>query len=142
MLPTNVVAGQYRIRHALHSAARMARPYAQSWCGHVVLCDRHPIEHEALAESITGVLGSLERVVSRCLVPWPDLVVLLDAPGQVLFDRKGEHSAALLDSWRHRYRAILEPRGAKIVSTEGPPHESIAEVAALVWRVLEDRRGW
>jgi len=70
------------------------------------------------------------------------LLELLDAPGAALFARKGEQTPGLLEEWRQRYREVLVPRGAVVVSTVGPIQESIASVSEIIFRALAARRRW
>ena len=102
-----------------------------------MVCDRHPLEALALEPDTTGLAGRLGR-----LVPWPDEIVLLDAPGALLFARKGEHTPERLEQWRRAYRNTFEPRGASIVPTTGELTASVTAVSAIVWRALAARRGW
>jgi thymidylate kinase len=71
--------------------------------------------------------------------------VVLDAPGAVLFARKGEHSPGLLETWRQGYldleRADLAT-DVHVVDATRPPEAVVAEVSRLVWRQLARRRGW
>jgi hypothetical protein len=72
----------------------------------------------------------------------PDLVILLDAPAELLFARKGEHSPEVLDDWRAAYRELFGPRGATVVSTTDGLERSAAATSAVLWRALSERRGW
>jgi thymidylate kinase len=75
--------------------------------GNVVVLDRSP--HEVwLRGDDAGLLARLLALAVRILTPVPDLVILLDAPGEVLFARKGEHSVEILEGNRQSYRALLE----------------------------------
>jgi thymidylate kinase len=73
--------------------------------GHLVVLDRTP--HEVQLRG-SGLNGRLNTLAVRLLVPIPDLVILLDAPPEVLFARKGEHSVEVLDGLRRSYRTMLE----------------------------------
>lgn len=77
--------------------------------GTIVLFDRHfvldfyhfDIDPQAGQRSFKRRLhGFLLHRLSRL----PDLVVCLDAPGEVVFRRKGEFSPAFLEMRRHQYR--------------------------------------
>jgi thymidylate kinase len=136
-LPAGLRSAQYRTRRAVRASARAWRAHAFAWRGDIVLCDRHPLEALALEPDGGGLRGALGR-----LVPWPDAIVVLDAPGDVLFARKGEHSPERLEQWRRAYRDTFAPRGATIVPATGELSESVAAASAIVWRALEARRGW
>jgi thymidylate kinase len=130
----------------LYQAARAWRRlvpgYLAAWRGDIVLLDRHPIEVLAIRPRRSPAAQKLERIVFSWLIPRPDVIVVLDAPGAALFARKGEQTPALLEEWRQRYLEVLVPRGAVVVSTEGPISGSVAAVSEVVFRALAARRGW
>lgn len=74
--------------------------------------------------------GLLERAI-----PAPDLVLVLDAPGEVMFARKGEHSPAMLEEQRQRFLALL-PRipHAEVVDVARPEAEVRRDVTGRIWR--------
>jgi thymidylate kinase len=121
---------------------RLASVYAKAWRGTIVLCDRHPLEVLAVRPERRPFNKKLERFLLSRLVPRPDAIVVLDAPGEVLFDRKGEHSAEILERWRANYLEEFVPRGARIVSSEGDMQETVASVSQHVWEALCERRRW
>jgi thymidylate kinase len=129
------------LRNYLRSLRALAPGYAAAWRGHVVLCDRHPLEVLAVLPDRTPLAARLERFLARRLTPWPDAVVVLDAPAPTLFERKGEHSVEVLERWRRGY---LEAFGdhARVVSTLGPLEETVAAVSAVIWEALAARRRW
>jgi thymidylate kinase len=135
LLPPRLRLAQWRHRRTLGAARRVWVAQAHAWRGDIVLCDRHPLEALALEPDTTGLAGPLGR-----LVPRPDEIVLLDAPGAVLFARKGEHTPERLDHWRRAYRSTFPD--ASVVSTAGDLTASAASVSAIVWRALAERRGW
>ena len=126
----------------LRAWRRMRRAYAKSWRGLVVICDRYPLEVLATRPRRTRLAAPLERFLFGTLWPRPDALVVLDAPGEVLFARKGEHSPEILDRWRAGYLEKLVPRGAYVVSTEGSLEGSVAHVSSIVWEALRTRRRW
>jgi thymidylate kinase len=113
----------------------LLRGYAAAWRGHVVLCDRHPVEVLAVRPPRTPAGAALERFIARRLIPWPDALIVLDAPASRLLHRKGEHSLAVLERRRRAYLEVFGARAAAIVSTEGPPEVSIANALATVRQV-------
>ena len=73
--------------------------------------------------------------------PAPDLVVVLDAPGSVMFARKGEDSPEALEAQRQRLLALREriPHVEIIDTTRGA--EAVrADVLGRIWS--EYRRRW
>ncbi|MEZ4663910.1 MAG: hypothetical protein R2911_40775 [Caldilineaceae bacterium] len=73
--------------------------------------------------------------------PAPDLVVVLDAPGELLFARKGEHTAALLETQRQQYLAL---RGRipnmTVVDATQDSDQVRRTVTALIWRTYLRRQ--
>ena len=135
LLPPRLRHAQWRHRRTLDAARRAWLAHAHAWRGDIVLCDRHPLEALALEPDATGLAGRLGR-----LVPWPDEIVLLDAPGALLFARKGEHTPERLEQWRRAYQSTFPD--ASIVPTTDDLAASVALVSAIVWRALAGRRGW
>jgi thymidylate kinase len=109
--------GKVGVRHRLRAAARLTNRLADAWFrqglswyyqlrGMVVLYDRHFV-FDFAPEITVGTADSLEKRLQRwCLTrlyPSPDLVIFLDAPGEVLFARKGELSPAELERRRQGF---------------------------------------
>jgi len=77
----------------------------------------------------------LRRWVMRLLCPPPDIVVYLDVPADVLYQRKQEHSPEQLDRQRQHYLRILAGvAGMAVVDAGHAPEEVRRRVAALIWR--------
>lgn len=138
-LPHPAREALWHLLRVLRHWRRLATAYLKAWRGTIVICDRHPIE--VLATRPPRRLPKFERFLFRTLIPQPDLVIVLDAPGDVLFARKGEHSADVLERWRDAYRREFAETGV-IVSADGPLDETVAEVSEHVWRQMKRRRGW
>jgi thymidylate kinase len=115
--------------------ARWAKGAYHERRGRLVLFDRYAydallplrFQHRRVARVRRWLLGH------AC--PPPDLVVLLDAPGEVLFERKGEKSVALLEAQRRAYRALLARRRRAVVVDASRDVEQVrSEVTAVIWR--------
>ena len=113
-----------------------------AWRGHVVLADRHPLDAVAVRPRRTPVGSAVERFLATRITPTPDAIVVLDAPGEVLYRRKGEHSPALLERWRQGYRDQLVPRGATLLDATGAIEVIVARARHVIWEALAGRRGW
>jgi thymidylate kinase len=74
------------------------------------------------------------RKLFESICPTPDLVVLLDAPGQLLYDRKHEHTPEWLEKQRRAYLALKDrvPQ-MRIVDATQQAEEVKREVTALIW---------
>ena len=120
----------------------LVRAEVAAWRGHVVLADRHPLDAVAVRPRRTPVGGAVERFLALHVVPTPDAVVVLDAPGELLFRRKGEHTPERLEQWRQGYRDRLVPRGATLVDATGAIEDTVARARHVVWGALGRRRSW
>jgi thymidylate kinase len=62
-------------------------------------------------------------------------VIVLDAPGKLLWSRKREHSPAHLEQQRREYLRLAArlPR-ATVVDASRAPDVVLREVTALIWR--------
>jgi len=139
----------------LRAGLRMTNWIAEEWYrqaiavvhqrrGRVVVFDRHffcdyyahdvaPIGHDRpLASRVHGL-------ILRRLYPKPDLVVVLDAPAEVLYARKGEGTVASIEARRQEY---LDQSGLfrqfVVVDAHQPTDAVVAEVRD---RIVEFVRG-
>jgi thymidylate kinase len=109
--------GVPRARGRLWSAARLVHHLAEDafrqlacWyyelSGRVVLCDRHFVFDYApqiVVDSADAFDRRVRRWIFAHLFPRPDLVIFLDAPGEVLFKRKGDANPPELERRRLAY---------------------------------------
>jgi thymidylate kinase len=130
------------LRKTARQLRLLLRGYALARRGHVVLCDRHPIEVLAVRPPRTAAGAALERFIARRVIPWPDAVIVLDAPAPLLLEREGEHSLEVLERWRRAYLEVFGPRSAAIVSTDGPQEASIANALAAVRELRYGSSAW
>lgn len=66
--------------------------------------------------------------------PKPDIVILLDAPGTVLYQRKGEHTAQWLEHRRRAYLGLKERIPQMIVVDATREADEVRrEVTSLIW---------
>jgi thymidylate kinase len=140
-LPDPIHEVQSVLRRTAAGCLRLLPAYARAWRGDIVLCDRHPIEALAVGAYRPGRVTRLESWMIERVLPRPDAILILDAPGDVLFSRKGEHSPDALERWRRGYLEAFRGR-AVIVPTEGGLEATVARASAVVWDALHARRGW
>jgi thymidylate kinase len=69
------------------------------------------------------------------------MVIVLDAPGEMLFDRKGEHSATLLEEQRQGYLK-LRHQVPRVVVVDATKNADLVrrEVTGLIWRGYSERK--
>jgi thymidylate kinase len=111
--------------------------------GYVVLLDRHFIA-DYYAYDIVGRNRGLSRRLHGFLLwrlyPRPDLVLCLDAPGSLLWKRKGEGQADLLERRRHEYLRLEQvfPNFHVVDASRSAP-EVARHVANLIRDFAETR---
>ncbi len=103
--------------------------------GRLVLFDRYPYDALLPPAEPLGTWRRWRRQLLGRTCPAPDLVVVLDAPGEVLFARKGEHDAAALERQRRGYLALRArlPRVLVVDATRDAEHVC-RQVTAAIWR--------
>jgi thymidylate kinase len=120
--------------------ARLLQARCHRARGRLVVFDRYCFD----ALLPTGkALGGLQRWRRQLLArscPGPDLVVMLDAPGEVLFARKGEHDVAHLERQRQGYLSLGQRLPNMIVVDASRDAESVHKVVTgLIWQRLAER---
>lgn len=67
--------------------------------------------------------------------PDPDLVIMLDVPGELLYARKGEHSAEILEQQRQHYLKLKPYLPQMVVINATQDADTVRrEAIALIWR--------
>lgn len=103
--------------------------------GRLVVFDRYTYDAWRSGDP-SDVKGRLRRFLLEAPCPRPDLVVLLDAPPQVLHRRQDEHPVDELRRQRDGYRDLADrlPTSVDVVDATRSPGEVAREVTALTWR--------
>jgi thymidylate kinase len=110
--------------------------------GRLVVFDRFAFDAEVNWEKTTGVGARVRLWLLRRAAGRPDAVVLLDVPGETMFQRKGEHDVALLEKRRQRYLDLAERLPDAIVVDATPSAEEVRrQVMSLLWRRYAARSG-
>jgi thymidylate kinase len=139
-LASGVRAGLRLVNRTAEEWYRQALAWRWQRRGAVVVFDRHfYVDYHAYDVSDAhdrSMTQRLHGLVLDRLYPRPDLVVYLDAPGEVLLARKGEGSVEALEARRAEYRAIAPhvPRFAEVDATR-PIDAVVADVAAHILEV-------
>ena len=107
--------------------------------GRLVILDRYTYD-EVVASPAKSPIKRLRRALVHLPILRPELVVVLDAPGSVLFARKGEHSPELLESRRQAYLGLRErvPGVVVVDATQSPP-ELRRRMVSLIWNCIRNR---
>ena len=138
------------LRRGARATARLANRLADAWFrqvvswghqlrGRIVLYDRH-FALDFAPEITAGAPPSLERRLHQWflahLYPRPDLVIFLDAPGEVLFARKGELTVAELERRRQGFlrQGARLPNFVRVDATR-PLEDVYRDVAGHVARL-------
>jgi thymidylate kinase len=80
-------------------------------------------------------------LLSRACLP-PNLVIMLDAPGDVMHARCGDRDRAELEAEREEFRRITAGmRRATRVDSDRPTQEVLADVIGQIWRQYLGRAG-
>lgn len=137
-------------RSVLRLGNRLAEEWYRQWTawrwqrgGAVVVFDRHFFidyhAYDVAGEARTWSQRAHGFVLGR-LYPKPDLVIYLDAPGEVLLARKGEGTIDALERRRVEYRAVaaVVPDFVEVDATRSLEAVT-AEVAEAIAARLPDR---
>lgn len=105
--------------------------------GHVVVFDRYTYD-AGLRPGKRGLRARMSYFFLERALPDPDVVLVLDCPGEVMFARKHEHDVETLEERRGWYLAMAETLPNAVVIDATLPRERVLEEAqAAVWRALQ-----
>jgi thymidylate kinase len=145
-------AGAGRGGTSVRSLARVANQIAEEWFrlaiatyhqlrGRIVVFDRHffidyhAYDVAARRDRRLPLARRLHGLMLARLYPRPDMVVMLDAPAEVLLGRKGEGTLDSIDRRRREYLAVRDavPRFA-VVDASRTPEAILADVVSVIRR--------
>lgn len=105
--------------------------------GRLVLMDRVVYDAMLPGANDAGALGRITNSLALKLGPRPDILLVLDVSGEVMFARKGEHSPDVLENWRQAYLEVAERLpGSFIIDAAQPQHRVQNQAAKVVWRSM------
>jgi thymidylate kinase len=108
--------------------------------GRLVLFDRYVYDAVAPHPRRTRPWHRASRWTLARLCPGPDLVLVLNAPGAVMFVRKGAYSAEVLEDWRQRFLTLRERLpNVHVIDATQPAHAVRVEATRVIWRGLATR---
>jgi thymidylate kinase len=105
--------------------------------GRLVLLDRVAYDAKLPGSVDTSAGGRITSALLLAFGPKPDVLLMLDAPGEVMFARKGEHTVEILESWRQAYLKLAEalPNAWVLDATE-PQDVVLNRGVSIVWSQL------
>jgi thymidylate kinase len=121
-----------------HRLADLGYRFAAGWraarAGQAVVFDRYV--YDARIDTLLARQPLSARMYARlvmALFPDPDLLLILDAPSELLYARKGEHSVAWLDGLRAAYGRLADevPNSVLIDATQ-PADQVLRSTAAMI----------
>lgn len=95
------------------------------WLGRLVVLDRYVGEADERGDNVAA---RLRRQIISALSPRPDLLVVLDAPAEVLHERRPEHSIEDLSAKRAAYRRLCSSH----------PHSLVIDASGSVERIRNE----
>ncbi|MFQ5629292.1 MAG: dTMP kinase [bacterium] len=109
--------------------------------GRFVVFDRY-IYDSWLVQRPNTLWKKIRRLLFEKGYPKPDLVIFLDAPGEVLFKRKGEHTPEWLEQQRQGYLALKQRIPQMVVIDATQQADAVErEVKSLIWSHYRFRSG-
>jgi thymidylate kinase len=109
--------------------------YYHSMRGRLILFDRYIYDRQLDATRKRSLKTRARRWLLAAAAPKPDLVVFLDAPGELLYARKGEHSPEILEQQRQHYLGLREHIPQMVVVDATRDADQVRQtVTALIWR--------
>jgi thymidylate kinase len=108
--------------------------------GRVAIFDRYSYDALLPGPRAHDALRRVRRWLFSHAVPPPHVGVFLDAPGEVMFRRKGEHDVHALERRREDYLRLAArvPR-LNVVDATRPPEQVRRDVSTLIWRTWTRR---
>jgi thymidylate kinase len=108
--------------------------------GRLVLFDRYAYDALLPARWALGPRGRLRRWLLGHACPAPRLIVVLDAPGELLHARTGEHDAAVLEAERRAYLRLAHARArAVVIDAAREPDRVRRDVTEAIWAAYRAR---
>lgn len=128
------------VNRMLEQWYRFGYAHFQKWRGRIVVFDRF-VYDAWVARPATTLRQRMRRALLNLGWPTPDLIILLDAPGELLYRRKGEHSPAWLEQQRQGYLSLQHSLPQMVVVEASQPALAVQrEVTAIIWECYRKRQ--
>jgi thymidylate kinase len=124
------------MRRVVAVRGRLCSALFQSLRGRLVIFDRY-VYDSWINRKPAGVWQRFRWSLLNAAWPTPDLVILLDAPGKVLFARKHEHTIEWLEQQRASYRSLAMTLPQMIIVDA---EQSAAAVTSSVIEAINEGR--
>ncbi len=102
--------------------------------GRLVVLDRHPGQARPAPTDGLPLRTRLRRSALAATLPYPDLLLVLDAPADVLHSRRPEHDISHLERDRTHHLALRMPTPTYVVDATESPEAVRARAIDLIWR--------
>lgn len=103
--------------------------------GRLVIYDRYIYDWQIPTPYPLNRLQRTYRWIDGHCLPGPDKVFILDAPGEVMFSRKGEYNPEMLEDWRQHFLSLRgQISQSELVDTTLPRQNVLAEVTDRIWQ--------
>jgi thymidylate kinase len=135
------IPGVVFIGRALVIWRRYLRARLHQARGRLVVFDRYVLD---AAVPHPRRLTRLERISRRLdfyLCPPPDLVLILDAPGELMHRRKGEYDAEMLEDWREHFLELRRrfPNVVEVIDATQNKDAVRIDATRRIWRRYRER---
>lgn len=104
--------------------------------GRVVLFDRYTFDALVQEHTAPSWKKRIHTWMLAHAAPPPDLVLVLDLPGDAMHARKGERDPDTLERMRAGYRRIAERRRSETLDATAPPEQIARAATALIWSAV------
>lgn len=106
--------------------------------GRLVLMDRVAYDAVLPGSADTSIIGRITNALAFLLAPDPDVLLVLDAPGRVMFARKGEHSVEILEERRQAYLQLADRLpNARVLDATQPRNMVQRTATEVIWREMQ-----
>jgi thymidylate kinase len=103
--------------------------------GRLVVFDRYVLDYAVPTPYPLNSLQKGIRWIDGHSIPLPDMVFVLDAPGELMFQRKGEYDPKMLEEWRRRFLALEgQISNLEILDTTGSIDDVIVDAIDRIWK--------
>jgi thymidylate kinase len=108
--------------------------------GRLVVFDRYIYDAVAPTPHVLSPAQRASRWVAGHACPRPDLLLILNAPGEVMFARKHAYTADQLEDWRRHFLTLTSRfPDAEVVDATQAPDAVCADAIARIWRAYAAR---